>query len=89
MLHRKVTHVKKDSSGTITHLCNPGIFDWGCETVQQVLSHLDNKTHRYFVREHGIFDVDVVPVGSGANRYVRTTADATDSNNLENLPTIV
>lgn len=81
MAQRKVTHSKKDSDGDILGLKGP----WGDDTSRNIISHIENGVHSYYVNETGSA-TDVRVVKEGSKKYLRTTADASSKNNLDNLP---
>ena len=85
MASRRVRRTGKDRDGDITALCDGG-GDWGRVSKADAIRHLDNETHTYYVNEDG----SRVGVGvirePGKAPFLRTTADKTSKNNLENLP---
>lgn len=81
---RRVTRTGKDRDGDITSLCNPAEA-WSPRSKQGAISDIESGTHRYYVREEG--DGAWVYVVNGPfGKYLRTTADASSKNNLDNLP---
>lgn len=80
-MDRRVTGSEKNREGDITGLCG----DWGEVDKATAVRHIENKTHRYFVREQTP-EVDVRVVTEGSTKYLRTTADSSSKNNLDNLP---
>jgi FAD/FMN-containing dehydrogenase len=81
---RDVTSVKK-KRGTITHLCNDGA-SWSPVTVEQAIEEIRAGTVHYFARrDDSRAAVKVVRDGQGGFR-LRTVADNTSRNNLDELP---
>ena len=85
MADRRVRRSGKDGQGDITALCDGG-NDWGRVTNATAISHIDDGTHTYFVNEDGSRSNVRVIRESGSAPYLRTTADKTSKNNLDNLP---
>ncbi len=84
MADRRVRQSGKDKYGDITALCNHS-ESWSPRSKQDAISDIDGGIHRYYVREEGEAAwVKVVQGPSG--KYLRTVADATSRNNLDNLP---
>jgi hypothetical protein len=80
---RRVRETGKDQ-GDITSLCNPG-EQWSPRVKADAISDIESGSHRYFVREEG--DNAWVRVVDGpTGKYLRTTADSSSNNNLDNLP---
>ena len=85
MAERRVTKTGKDSDGDITKLCNNSTT-WSFEYKSNAIRHIENGTHTYYVNEAGYrSDVHVYKDGYG-NKHLRTFADSTSKNNLDNLP---
>ncbi len=86
MVERRITHTYKDQSGAITHVSNPGEW-WSPQTVALTCSHIWSRDVSYYVDAAGWrAQVDAVRGPSGP--YLRTYADETSMNNLENLPVL-
>ncbi len=84
MADRRVTHTGKDGKGDITKLCQPGA-GWSPRSKNSAISDIESSTHRYWVREEG--DGAWVHVVNGPyGKYLRTNADKSSKNNLDNLP---
>lgn len=81
-MDRKVTGTGKDSDGDITRLCGA----WGGTTKAQAISDIENKSHSYHVQQPGTARTDVHVVKGPSGKYLRTTADPANANNLDNLP---
>ncbi len=77
---REVTATGKDR-GRITHLCNPSAA-WSPVSRQQAIREIRAGTIKYFVRS----DRRIIPIHVVGGRYLRTTADDTATNNLDELP---
>ncbi len=84
MADRKVTNSGKDQDGDITKLCNPGV--WGSVSKTTAIQQIENGTYTYYVQQPGTNRVDVKVVDGPTGKYLRTTADSSDANNLDNLP---
>lgn len=84
MADRKVTHTGKDNDGDITKLCNPA--SWGSVTKARAIQQIENGTHSYYVQQPGTSRVEVEVVPGPNGPYLRTTADPSHDNNLDNLP---
>lgn len=83
MADRRVRRSGKDQ-GDITSLCNPGEM-WSPRAKADAISDIENGVHRYYVQEaDDIAWVNVIDGPTG--KYLRTTADSSSNNNLDNLP---
>lgn len=83
-MKRQVTKSRKDKDGDITALCGPG--DWSPRSKANVISDIDGNTHSYYVDAAGYETTVQVVKSSNGTKYLRTTADRTSKNNLDNLP---
>ncbi len=84
MADRRVRQTGKNRERDITSLCNRG-ESWSPRTKASAIADIESDTHRYFVREAG--DASWVRVVNGpTGKYLRTDADSTSANNLDNLP---
>lgn len=84
MADRRVRTSGKDADGDTTALCNPG-ETWSPRLKDDVIDDIESKLHTYYVDEDGSrADVQVIDGESG--KYLRSTADKTSKNNLDNLP---
>ncbi len=83
MADRRVAETGKDSDGDIIRLCNIGI--WPSVSRDEAIKHIENGVHTYYVNAAG-YRTDVHVVKVGFKKYLRTTADKTSKNNLDNLP---
>jgi hypothetical protein len=80
---RRVRQTGKDR-GDITSLCN-GSEVWSPRQKADAISDIEGGLHRYYVREEG--DGAWVKVVDGpTGKYLRTEADSSSKNNLDNLP---
>jgi len=81
MAHRLVTATGKDSDGDVTKLCG----SWGMVSKAQAIQDIENGDHTYYV-ETGYPRAHIRVVHGTIGRYLRTDADRSSANNLENLP---
>lgn len=85
MADRRVKKSGKDKDGDITKLCSAGEA-WSPRSKANVISDIEGNLHRYYVDEAGYAtDVSVVKRTDGT-KFLRTSADKTSKNNLDNLP---
>jgi hypothetical protein len=84
MTDRRVTKSGKDSDGDITALCNDNVT-WSPRKKADAIRDIENKDHTYYVDRAG-HRTDIHVVNEGGKKYLRTTKDRTDKNNLDNLP---
>jgi len=81
MADRRVTRTGKDDDGDITSLCNTG-ETWSPRLKADAVDDINDGDHTYYVMEAGYrSDVHVTSEG-----HLRTYADETSKNNLDNLP---
>lgn len=76
-----VTATGKDRDGDITKLCGP----WGKVSKAQAIEHIENGDHTYHV-QNGTRRTEIRVITGVINRYLRTDADRSSANHLENLP---
>lgn len=81
---RRVRQTGKDKDGDITALCNRGEA-WSPRAKSAAITDIKSGTHRYYVREEGE-GVWVKVVKGPRGEYLRTDADKSSANNLDNLP---
>ena len=82
---RAVTAVRKDGQGVITHLCHDGAR-WSPVPVDQAILEIQGRAIQYFTTwGDKIALVKVVNDGHGGV-YLRSVADGTTTDNLDNLP---
>lgn len=80
----RILRVRKDDKGDIL-----AVFTelYMVKTVAEVVRDIENKTATYYVQEQTPrAEVHVVTEYNG-KKYIRTNADRTSKNNLDNLPT--
>lgn len=85
MADRQVTRSGKDRDGDITALCHSGAF-WSPRKKWDAIHDIETRTHSYYVQQPGTRRVEVKVVQGATGKYLRTTADPSDANNLDNLP---
>jgi hypothetical protein len=80
---RRVRKSGKDRDGDITALCNDGQW-WSPRSKTDAIRDIEGASYRYYVQEQTPRTyVQVVTVGG--MKHLRTTADRTSKNNLDNL----
>ena len=78
----RITHVRKDAYDDITAV---RLFSGTVETVPEVVRYIE-QGYKYYVQEvPPPADVHVVTLTNG-KKYIRTDADRSSRNNLDNLP---
>jgi hypothetical protein len=85
MADRKVTASGKDKDGDIIKLCKSGEA-WSPRLKADAIRDIENGTHTYYVQQAGTSRVDITVVNGTTGKYLRSTADKSSSNNLDNLP---
>lgn len=81
-MSRRITHVRKDKDGDITHVKG----HWGYDAASVVINDIESGTRDYYTQEVSPrTDVHVSKTPAG-KKYLRTDADGTSANNLDNLP---
>lgn len=85
MADRRVRQTAKDRDGDITSLCNGG-ETWSPRSKSLAIADIDSGAHRYYVREEGEGAWVVVYTASDGRKHLKTTADRSSKNNLDNLP---
>jgi len=84
MVERQVTQSRKDDDGDITALCNPG-QGWSPRSKDDAIRDIENNVHSYYVVSGGQrTTIHVVKGPTG--KCLRTSADPTSRNNLDDLP---
>lgn len=79
----QIVAVRKDKDGDITHL--KGI-SWQ-DTIEGVMNDIEARRYDYYVRVSGQdAAVYVVPATQDRKRHLRTRADTSTRNNLDELP---
>jgi len=85
MADRQVTATGKDKDGNITKLCKAGEA-WSPRQKADAIRDIENGLHTYFVQKPGTSRVDITVVNGTTGKYLRSTADKSSKNNLDNLP---
>ncbi|RYZ01800.1 MAG: DUF3892 domain-containing protein [Myxococcales bacterium] len=83
-MDRRVTKTGKDSKGNITSLCSPGA-SWSPRSKTDAIKDIESGASTYYVEEVAP-KVSVKVVSEAGSKYLRTTTDKTNKNNLDNLP---
>lgn len=78
----EIKNVRKDRNGDITQVGVWGQWDW---TVAQVVASIESHTNTFYVNCPQRADVYVAQTSTG-RKFLKTTADTTTKNNLDNLP---
>jgi len=82
---REVTATRKLPDGVITHLCDGAGATWGPVAVQDAIVQIEDGSVAYFTNIGGVAaHVNVVDDPQG--KYLRSQADETTANNLDDLP---
>ena len=84
MADRRVTKSGKDEDGDITALCNPN-ESWSPRKKKDAIADIEGNVHTYYV-EKGGKRTNIEVVNGPTGKYLRTNADPTSENNLDNLP---
>ena len=82
-MERRIYYKKSDKNGDITHIY--GNY-WGPVTVQEAVYQIEHNLYQYYVDEDGYRSnvyVEQTPLG---HKFIKTYADKTSKNNLDNLP---
>ena len=85
MADRQVTASEKDKDGDITKLCKSGEA-WSSRLKADAIRDIDNGLHTYYVQQAGTSRTNITVVNGTTGKYLRSTADASSKNNLDNLP---
>lgn len=82
----RVRNADRDAQGDVLRIGNSRDGNWA-ETRDRAVQDIRQGLHSYYVDEAGHrADVRAVPNASGWGYHLRTDADATSKNNLDNLP---
>jgi len=84
MIERRVTQTGKDEDGDITKLCNTGEY-WSPRSKALAIADIEGGSYAYYVLS-GTAKSLVQVVNGPSGKYLRTTADSSSANNLDNLP---
>ncbi len=82
-MERRIYSKKSDKDGDILYIY--GNY-WGPVSVQEAVYQIENNLYQYYVDEAGYRSevyVDQTPWG---RKFIKTFADKTSKNNLDNLP---
>lgn len=82
MHHRQVTKTGKARDHDILALCG----SWGRTDKWTAIREIEQRLVRYYVMDHLGHTADVLVVGTGNARHLRTSPDPSLQNNLEFLP---
>jgi hypothetical protein len=85
MADRQVTASGKDKDGDITKLCKSGEA-WSPRQKADAISDIGKGLHTYYVQQAGMSRVDITVVDGATGKHLRSTADSSSKNNLNNLP---
>lgn len=85
MADRQVTHAHRDDEGDILGLCWEGSDGLKYSSRSDVISDIESGTHAYSVEVEAPA-VSVVVASRDGIKYIKTEADSTSKNNLDNLP---
>lgn len=83
-IERRVRKSGKDADGDITSLCNSGEW-WSPRRKADAIDDIEDDNYRYYVEEQTPRTYVKVREVAG-KKHLRTTADSTSRNNLDNLP---
>lgn len=78
----EIKNVRKDLSGDITDVGVRGRWDW---PVAQVVESIESRINTFYVNCPQRAEVYVAQTSAG-RKFLKTTADTTTKNNLDNLP---
>ncbi|MEV7757871.1 DUF3892 domain-containing protein [Microbacterium sp. NPDC089180] len=77
----RITHVRKDRERDIAAVGNKGVWDW---PVAQVITSIEEGSNTFYVcPQRANVLVAATPAG---HKFLKTTADTTTKNNLDELP---
>ena len=82
MADSEIKNVRKDADGDITDVGVKGRWDW---SVAAVVASIETLTNTFYVRCPGRAEVVVAKTPAG-RKFLKTTADTSLRNNLDNLP---
>ncbi|MEO9630723.1 MULTISPECIES: DUF3892 domain-containing protein [Alphaproteobacteria] len=85
MADRQVTASGKNTDGDITKLCKSGAT-WSPRLKADAINDIEKGLHTYYVQQAGTSRVDITVVNGNTGKYLRSTADSSSENNLDNLP---
>lgn len=82
MADSQISNVRKDRQGDITDVGVKGRWAW---PVAQVVASIESRSNTFYVMCPQRAEVVVAKTPAG-RKYLKTTADTTTRNNLDNLP---
>lgn len=82
MADSAIKHVRQDRDGDIIDVGVKGQWEW---PVSSVVASIESGTNTFFVNCPQRADVYVAQTSAG-RKFLKTTADTTTVNNLDNLP---
>ncbi|MFI8748802.1 DUF3892 domain-containing protein [Vreelandella lionensis] len=85
MTDRQVTATGKDTDGDITKLCKSGEW-WSPRSKADAIRDIEMGFNTYYVKDKAGNRADIHVVTVGSKKHLRTSADASSANNLDNLP---
>ena len=85
MADRQVSRTGKDRDGDITSLCHTGEH-WSPRLKRDAINDIEHGLHRYYVLWRGGPRTEIRVVNGATGKYLRTDADTTNRNNLDDLP---
>ncbi|TDL45279.1 DUF3892 domain-containing protein [Microbacterium oleivorans] len=77
-----IKNVRKNREGDITHVGVKGLWEW---TVAATVASIEARSNTFFVECPQRADVYIASTPAG-KKFLKTTADTTTKNNLDNLP---
>ena len=85
MADRQVTKTQKDPDGDILALCNDSA-SWSPRNKSGAITDIETRMYTYYVMWQGGRRTDINVVNGPTGKYLRTDADDTTRNNLDDLP---
>lgn len=82
-MERRIISKKSDKDGDITHIYGN---NWGLVTVQDAIFQIEHNLYQYYVDEAGYRSDVYVEQTPWGRKFIKTYADRTSKNNLDNLP---
>ncbi len=81
MARHKITCSDKDKDGDITGIGNSS----GHWSKQDAIKLIEAGSDSFYVQQSGTNAVDIQVINGQTGKYLRTTSDSSDKNNLDNL----
>ena len=85
MITRQITCINKTTRYDAHDRIRTVGGSWGTESQPEVIKQIEAKTHSYFVSVGGN-TVDVIVSTNNGNKYIKTTKDGVQPDNLLSLP---